>query len=887
MPLTHPSVLLALCLQATGALPAPDEDLPAQVLASQRQKVEFFGFEEASDFHSPLPRPFFRILSGNGRPGFPDFGEVGVERSEAYSGDWSLKFTLDGAPIAVGIPRARIPIFPQSLYEVRTRVRTSGLEGAAAVLKVRLLDADGEELPGTFRTSEPVRTRGDWALLTVRPPMEVEEAVDLVFELHVEQGPRADIRGNVWFDDVEVWQLPRMQLEAVPPTGVVHSPTTPSLRVDIRDLTTGGLSAMLRTTDLDGFVVDEHPIEIRRGSTLVTRALEGLSPGWYHSRLELLDGESIVAVKEQMLSVLPTPGRPALGHRGPFFGVALPDRASPGLLEHASMIEALAPDYAVLPVWRPGQPADLDAARSNYYNAMIDVLHARQVEPVFEIASIPETLQPQGLSLDPDQVCGFLGSSPEAARQLLPWMAEFGDEVSRWRLRNEVPPDSAEATDAIDNLRVIADEFVAAAQLELKPSFPNDYAAPAESSLDVHLVHYDPASPQPAPPILGSRVPGEPGRIVHLRDGPSTPTRRMSAQGFALQAVETWASGADRIETPAPWEPDPNASRRGLTVEGYAFTILRSRLSGNPPLAEVPLGRGVRAVLAGEGRDAFLVAWSRDGRASMELDATAGPLSISHVDGTTESCSPGTHGHLVEIGESPVFVDGIDPEVARFRANVRIEPETIEASTGMHEFTIELANPWNEPVEVRLRPVGPGQFEFQPRSRTVTVQPRGTASVPFAFTYPRLQLEGDVDLRVDAELQGKRNLLTTLLIPTRIDSSCLAVEADWTLSNPADEGDRGVLVTVTVTNTGAKPLQLKAFCQAAGYPPLRRSLPGIRPGESASRTFSFPDGQVRLGGKQITFGAYEVQADSRVVRMIELPASADAIVEAAPARPAD
>ena len=271
----------------------------------------------------------------------------------------------------------------------------------------------------------------------------------------------------------------------------------------------------------------------------------------------------------------------------------------------------------------------------------------------------------------------------------------------------------------------------------------------------------------------------------------------------------------------------------------------------------------------------------------MELDATAGPLSISHVDGTTESCSPGTHGRLVEIGESPVFVDGIDPEVARFRANVRIEPETIEASTGMHEFTIELANPWTEPIEVRLRPVGPEQFEFQPRSRTVTVQPRGTASVPFGFTYPRLQLEGDVDLRVDAELQGRRSLLTTLLIPTRIDSSCLAVEADWTLSNPAGEGDRGVLVTVTVTNTGVKPLQLKAFCQAAGYPPLRRSLPGIGPGESASRTFSFPDGLVRLGGKRITFGAYELQADSRVVRMIELPASAGAIVEAAPARPAD
>ena len=879
------TILIALLLATVGPAPAQEEAHPTRALASQRQKVEFFGFEEASAFHSPLPKPFFRILSSNGRPGFPDFGTVEVENSEAFSGDWALKFALDGAPIAVGIARARIPIFPQSLYEVRARVRTARLDQASAVLKVRLLDEQGDELPGTSRSSGGVRTRGEWTVLSVQPPIEVEEAVDLIFELHVEQGVRPDLTGEVWFDDIEVWQLPRMTLEARPPTGVTRYPEAPRLLAEIRDLTTGGLSAVLTTRDLDGFIVDERNIEITRGSTTVSEDLTGLPIGWYQSELTLLDDETVVARMQQSLGVLP-PARDMLkGYRAPFFGVTLPSSRPFDIEGDGLMIEALRPDYAVIPIWQPGLPARLDAEGASFFNSVVDILHARQVEPVFELASIPDDLQPSGLPLDSDQICALLSAPEEASLHLLPWMAEFGDDVSRWRIRNEVPPGSSHLQATIRNATVIASEFVAAGRIELHPS-ASDLFAGDRSTLPAEVLMVDPPrvdqSDRSEPSFVSTsdRTPA----VVHFASEPRITSHRAAAELAARAFIECWADGVERIECSAPWETRPGRVARGIDSSGFAFHLIASQLSGHPPRVEVPVGRGLKAFLAGDSTDPFLVAWSLEGRSLMEIDESSGGLLVTHVDGSSTQLPYREGSRLVEIGESPVFIRGIDPDIALFRANIRLEPGTIEAATGLHDCTIRVHNPWPESISVRLRPVGPANFQFQPRSRQFSIGPGQERLIPFAYAYPRMQSDGEIDLRIEAEVEGIDTFTTTLLVPTMIKSTRLAISATWRLSHDRDGGENGILVTVHAENIGSSPLLLKAFSQAIEYAPMRRALPRIGPGETASRTFSFPGGNVKLGGQQITLGVYEIQGDTRVVRRLEIPQQIGVLVEVDPAR---
>ncbi|MAJ46104.1 MAG: hypothetical protein CBC35_02240 [Planctomycetes bacterium TMED75] len=878
------TILFVSLLSVAGTPSGQEEAHPSRALASQRQKVEFFGFEEASAFHSPLPKPFFRILSSNGRPGFPDFGDVQVEDSEAFGGDWALKFSLDGAPIAVGIARARIPIFPQSLYEVRARVRTSRLNQASAVLKVRLLDERGAEIPGSSRSSRSVRTRGEWTVLSVQPPIEVEQAVDLIFELHVEQGARPDITGEVWFDDIEVWQLPRMTLDAIPSTGVTRHPEAPKLTAEIRDLTTGGLSAVLTTRDLDGFVVDERLIEITRGSTTVAEDLNGLPVGWYQSELTLLDQETVVATMRQSLGILPPSSDLLKGYRVPFFGVTLPSNRHFDIERDGLMLEALAPDYAVIPIWQPGLPAQLDTEGAAFFNSVVDILHARQVEPVFELAAIPDDLQPSGLPLDPDQVCALLSAPEEASLHLLPWMAEFGDEVSRWRMRNEIPPSSAHLQAAVRNALVIASEFVAAGRIELHPS-SNDLFGSDRSTLPAEVVMVGLPGEHQSDRAESSSEPDSPRSpaVVHFASQPHISSHREMAEQAAREFIECWADGVERIECSAPWEARSARSARGIDSTGFAFHLIASQLSGHSPRVEVPVGRGIKAYLAGDSTDPFLVAWSLEGDSLMEIDESNGALLITHIDGSSTRLPYREGNRLVEIGESPVFIRGIDPDIALFRANIRLEPETIEAATGLHDCTIRVHNPWPESISVRLRPVGPANFQFQPRSRRISIGPGQEAFIPFAYTYPRMQSDGAIDLRIEAEVEGLDTFTTTLLVPTLIKSTRLALKASWRLSHDREGGENGILVTVQAENIGSSPLLLKASSQAIEYAPMRRALPRIGPGETASRTFSFPGGNVKLRGRQITVGVYEIQGDTRVVRRLEIPRQMGVLVEVDPA----
>ena len=128
---------------------------------------------------------------------------------------------------------------------------------------------------------------------------------------------------------------------------------------------------------------------------------------------------------------------------------------------------------------------------------------------------------------------------------------------------------------------------------------------------------------------------------------------------------------------------------------------------------------------------------------------------------------------------------------------------------------------------------------------------------------------------------------TTLLVPTAIESSRMDLKAAWRIAQAQDGSDNGLLVTVEVTNTGSTPLFLKAFSQAPGYAPMRRALPRINPGESASRTFAYPDGHRTLGNGQVVVGAYEIQGDTRVVSRIEIPSRVGALVGVDPARDAE
>lgn len=871
MNMLYTLILTILTLSVTSVT-AQEAVAPDRLLVAQQRKVAFFGFEEAANFPTPLPSPFFRVLTSvTSRPGFPPFGSVSVDESVAFSGDWSLAFDVDGASIAVAVPTARIPIYPQSEYEVRVRVRTAGLARAGASLVVRLHDLDGREIPGTKRESVPLRTNGEWMMLSVRPPTDIQSAADLTFELHLKQDERPDLSGKVWFDEIEVWQLPRMSLTARPISGVTRLPERPTLKASLNDLATGTLTAVLSVFDLDGTLRAERREPISRGRTSLVLNFDDLPVGWYRGRLSLLEGDTLLAREDQAIAILPESTRSTLTYEAPHFGVSFSDSFEDPAGSELEFASVLRPDYVSVPVWQSGRPARLDSERSRGMDAFVDALHASGIEPVFELSGIPSDLTLQNVGrTDDDDVLEMIGRGDLKVLDLLSnWMAQYGDEVSRWRVDSPGRVSALQIDSALGEIDRRTRTFVAAPILELdvdvlgSRSGANDSNTFETEFLPMRFLGEG---------FDGPLRSGDSSGLLVIDSGRAFQDDRMRATRVARDLVEAWARGVDYLELESPWNQRIGAtSLKGLDAAGYVFHMIASRLSARGPQIPVPLGRGLNAyLLKSDSEEPMIVAWATEDSATMELAPEFGSIRITSIDGTTSTLFDQGSPRLIQLDDAPVFLTGFDKKIAHFRAEASMTPEFIEASIGVHECTFSLHNPWAEAIEVRLRPVGPASFRFQPMSRRVTIQPGARERVGFEFTFPRTQVDGAIDLRLSAEIIGSREQTAQLLIPTSVQSSRMALESSWRLSRDAGGRENGVLVSLTAYNSGSSPLLLEAFCSAVGFAPMRKAMPEILPGETTTRTFFYPGGQDILPGREIVVGLSELESDGYLVRRLAI-----------------
>lgn len=865
------------------------QDAP-RPLASQRRQVALFDFEGAESFRQDLPAPFYRLLSSKtGRPGLPDFGSVQVDDDVAAEGRWSLRFDVGGAAIVVAVPRAELPVFPQSRYVVTARVRTEGLHHTGARLLARLHDIEGNPIDGTERASAFVRSDGAWQTLSVEPPVDVWNAADIVFELQVEHERDknglvhgSDVEGHAWFDQIEVWQLPRVSLSANPSSGVATSPSCPTLHVDVRDLSQNEVTARVEIRDARGFLKRELVDEVPEGRAQFDIAMDGLDPGWYRGTLRVFDGDEQVAQRSQTMAILRSSvERTPLGG-GPQFGLRLGAQESATLLRELDQAIALAPDYIVLPIWLPGESASLDAPWARTMEDAVDRLLDIGIEPVFELCGVPKRFV-RDERLDSDQLVTLFASEPTVWGGLIgDWMLEFGDGVARWRLTNELASNDERVQRAASQLNTFASEYVAGQVIELtgnasgKPTFGQSAAWSVVQSVD--------GLGQAT--ALASTIATQGGsEIIAQFEMPSSEHASDvdRAEAITRMLVEVWAAGAQRLELVQPWHMPADSSNQraiGLGIEGFAFHRVAQALSSRRPEAEVPVSHDVRAVLA-SGVDGVLVAWRHDASSAaddgIEIDE-AHTLVLTDALGERRMLAPTQQPQRITLSQSPLFLTGVDRNVARFKSSVSVLPNRLNAARGLHQVQLHVENPWPETLTVRLRASGPGNWEFLPRSREVAIEPGASVAIPFGLSYPRTQTEGDIMLRFDVFAEAGETHAFSMSVPIRVESATIELETEWRLLRDDDHYLLGLLVTVRARNISSEPLMLESFAYAPGYAPMRKVMPKIAPGGTSSRTFRFSDPDGTLLGREIMLGVQGVERPDRVTNRLHIPVSTGSLV---------
>ena len=812
-----------------------------------------------------------------------------------------------------------IQIFPDADYAVVARVRTVGVDHAKARIVARLLDPAGTVVPGSDVSSTPMHAE-DWTPVTVRVPGDFPESVSLQIELLFEQpGPdpdhpdanlevvRQDFQGSAWFDSIAVLQVPRVETWIDRPGNLVPGTERPAVDVFIRDLVSEPLVVRYELRDHDGALVDADETAFN-GGRLETEWLPQIDRfGWYRATVSVLRGEARIGVADTSLVWSP-PGQGGAG------GV------SARSLSPFSLSVARVPDDGLDTL---GALA-LDASIPRVLTDLLDETGDAPPERVAALGALASELARNGSELGlaierlPASVSAIGGPTPvlramsdgdaDGAGWLEPILVDLGHRVRWWR-----PGGFRETLDAIaveeiggalDRVR----DLVPGAVLE-SPWSLFDAPEPSTVRSGVAIAHtVDPSIiPREIPRALGGV-----GEIVVSRglaawDRPDhTAVFRVRDPGRA--AIDEAVLGAVHAWVGFTGDPLDDARGRSLRLDdGW-----RWRGGRRPQLAPEPVSAawltlvdmlrdrrgeflprvapGVRGVLltparsAGSSVEPVAVFWaepSPDPPSSLTL--LLSPEAVERIDlfGNAETVEPevlensSVRAHTIDLPSGPVFVRGVDADLLRFLASVRLDPPRVKSDTEPHEAMLTAGNPWAASIQGEYFILEPGNLStgtranqdrrwgIDPRFGAFAVAPGGEAALPVEFDVSPAVGAGPARMVVDIDLSSP-TVSDFVRVERTIEVGLDSLRLHLLASYEPDPWAGAVVVYAVVENTGDTPQNITLKVDAPGYNPQRSAPSTVQPGRRLIKSFPFADGRALLAGKDVVAGLTNRETGERL-----------------------
>jgi hypothetical protein len=901
--------------------------------------VRLFDFEEQTT--NPLPIPLQWVRAQNDpavriRPGFPIWNESSLDYvAPAVSGRGSVRLSVRGGSASLRLNPGVLPIFADGDYLVTALVRTEDLTHARAQLTVRMLDATSQPIENAVFSSPLVRTRNEWERVAVRLQGRFEDAAYLQIDLELlqpavyleedEQSPLRvrpeDFAGSAWFDDVAVMQLPRIELQTESAGHCVVSPARPQIRALVQDLTNDELTARILIYDADGVLIDQttRPVDRLREHMLWEPRVERY--GWYRAGLEVFTPGGRVGSSYVDFVYLPEAPERSTRH-GAGIHSAAADRSRLMLMLdtlpqsfHAALpdiLNGLGATSITLPMWSADLKLEDLNAHLDRLVALVSELRRNWVQVTMSLPRLPRELATE-LRFDEESVVrGLAMTDLRVDRFLTGGLDRFGQHIDRWRVG--MPGDVAFANDAQlagdltlvrDNIRQLAPGPRISLGWRADQRLPDlsSQATPPLSRFEIRMPLGLPGSsyadlmaqwrPDGTPltsPSLTLEI--EPGRTSQIG-------ARGVADDLVRRAVEAWAvldRDEDRLALQSPWgEPHAIHAQPGASPALAAWRTLLEQLPGRRVIATWDLGPGIRCLIfaplgtesaSAGGALAVWVDGSTAGQPQLRALLSLGDVGVIDVFGNrstvkaTEGEQPHYREHVIPLSSSPIFIDGIDPDLVRLQAALRLEPPRVQSLPGQHRHTLVLDNPGAMDLEAQMMVVSPGGFEpgqptsnqswsITPRRQNLSVRSGETARMPLDISFFRGMEAGPREMVVDMLLESL-DQPTWVRMKTPMDLGLDFLKLDLILRLSPDGTD--ALVEVTFTNTGEEEIQVEATAFAQGYP--RQRLPSItlRPGQTVTRmTPPFLEAGTQLAGQRISVSAMERETQARLNKSVMIP----------------
>ncbi len=938
---------------------------------SAQRVVHVFDFEEPDNPY-PVPRFWERTQDApqHPHPGFPPYNEAAFDFTVAASGKASVHLPARGGSTALRLAPGVLPVFPLGDYTVTASVRTDGLTSSRAFLTARLLNQDQHPIPGASVTSRPLSTGGTWERISVDVAGIFENAAFLQIDLELLQ-PRQfaaaaeeagtskytvwaeDLGASAWFDDIGIYQLPRVELSTTSPSNIVAQPERPVLRMIVRDLVGEKLDARLVVRDLDGDIVDQATLSVAGPRPIdFSPALSAF--GWYHASLDVLLRAERVGHADTFFIYVPSGSAGALG---PGATGAAPERVRFGISADTadpaefSSIPAVVrhahTGFITLPVWDQHVSRGSLAESLRVRGPILDELLRLQQSVTLAIPSLPAEISRELRVDECDSLALAQVDSKEWFDYLLPVLDRYGQRITRWQV-GRVGDDQAfwhpSLPAAVTRVRDLLAALVPGPAVQVPwradrqlPGSPAA-SAPAAARSGAPSPDEAPSAPHPGPfsPALVLTIPASfpPGAVSALEaqwrtagadltfipelDRSSDFSRRASVIDLARRTVELWNSAAAaapgsapaRFAVDRPWEWVGDRRPQLMPLPELAvWRTLVDHLAGRRILGELPIVPGVRCFIlaplspSAQGHDApgALVAWNESASpADAVINAYLGAGTITLVDmfgnatpAPRNNDAAGTHS--ITIGETPLFIEGADPYLARFVASFALEPDFAPTVAAPHEHSVVLFNPWPVAIDGKLQilppaapnqpargaPAGAGSDTVAAAARagwTITpagnipffIEPGQSKEIPFTLIFPPAEEAGLKPLTVLIRLAADHPY-PPLRLTARLELGLKDLDMVPECQLSPGAGGPDVVVTVAITNRGTVPRLLQLDAAAPDTPSRQIPVSELGPGQTVLKRLVFKDAAARLAGKRIRISLSDAEASDRLNKSIRVP----------------
>jgi hypothetical protein len=765
-------------------------------------------------------------------PKQPQYVTIAIEPDQAGQRGECLVVHGDGGGALVQSPCASVS--EKFSYKVESRLRVTGIRYARAQVRLEFCDENKEVLQ-TAEGQWFSATKG-WVESHIGPINPADSRITLArVVLVVESGERADLSGEVAFDDVWMGRLPKMTVKTNSAFNVYTDKDDVEVICDLSGILDSDPDILFELLDassqrlennrvqLEGRLIDERrskASEIIEPAENQRAAYAGVTSwrppirkhGFYRVRVTMETAEG--RLKRDVINIALAPPLDR-SQRGVFGWSLAGDDIPLGFDDLAKLLPRVAVHWVKLPVWY----SQAERWRGDEFVLLAERLAAEDIE-VVGVVDRPPADSELAAKLSPDaEIAETMSMDPTSWLPLLdPVITRLSLRVRWWQFGGDNDSSLSMVRDLEGELAKLREKLFRFGQevnLGVGWAWNQLSASGLPATWEFQQYTADPA-------LTGEELSAYldlPKRENLRRWVMIEPLSRRDydletrARDLVEQMLAGKIHGADAIFMARPFDDDTGL----MTDRGEPSELLlpwrttASLLGAAEYLGSIQLpGASHNRTFQTPSGGVVMVLWSDE--PTQEIVHLGDDVRVLDVWGRERKPEEHNGEQIIEVEPLPRFVIGVNPYIARWRMTAKFATTNVPSIFGeTHGNKLKIVNTFPQGVGGTVELVAPEGWQISPSRIDFKLAAGESIDRPFEIALPFDASSGKAPIRADFVVEADRQYRFSAFKQLTVGDGAVQLETTTRL-----EGDGSLIVEQRMTNHGDSLVDFKCLLYAPG-----------------------------------------------------------------------